>query len=137
MFNSAPFLCLMAGIFLAAAPIMGRIAGVNPTMLAILIATGTSLAFTPIGLFQNYLIGWIPITLGVLAGVVNGVGLWAFYQLVGGAQKGLWSMSTLPITFMIMTIGITLLSQIVFKDTITLQKGVGIALACAAIWFLR
>lgn len=137
--NNAIFLCAIVGLAWSSAPLLGRLSSVNAMMMTILIAFGTLVTTLPVAFSQNYAAaGSKSLSIGLIAGIVNGIGLIAFYRLVAGSNQGLWEASkVLPIATILMLIGITLGSRIFFGEPITTQKLIGITLACGAIWFLR
>jgi hypothetical protein len=137
--NNSYLLTTLIGLTWAAAPLIGRVAQVNAMMMAALIALGTFLAAIPMVVNQNYTSSdWRSICLVLFAGVLNGIGLTAFYRLVAGANEGLWEMSkVLPIAFVLVPIGIMVGSRIFYGEYITTDKMIGIVLACGAIWFLN
>ena len=136
--NSAIMLCLVTGLMWAGAPILGRLSGVNAMMMASLIACGTLLATLPVAFSQNYAAtSWKSLGFGLVAGVLNGIGLLAFYSLVAGSNKGLWELSRVaPICYVLVPIFLGLGMKMLFSEAITNDKLIGVALACGAIWFL-
>ena len=137
--NSATLLCLVVGLFWASAPLLGRLSSVNAMMMTVLIASGTLVATLPVAFSQNYAAaGSRALMFGILGGIVNGIGLLAFYRLVAGSNEGLWEISrVLPISFVLVPIGLTIGARVFFNEAITIDKLIGLALACGAIWFLK
>jgi len=137
--NNAILLCLIVGIAWSSTPLLARLSSVNAMMMTILIASGTLVATLPVMFSQNYAAaGSKALAIGLIAGVVNGIGLIAFYRLVAGSNEGLWESSkVLPLSLILMLVGIAFGSRIFFGEAITPQKLIGVSLACGAIWFLR
>lgn len=136
--NNPVLLYFAVGFSWAAAPLMLRASTLSPTMMGILVTVGGFIVALPFVFSQNYThVGFSPLALGLAGGIVNGIGVFAFYRLVSGAQEGLWSMSTvLPASIILMLIGIALGARIFFNETISTEKMIGLALACGAVWFL-
>lgn len=137
--NNATLLCVVVGIFWAAAPLLGRISSVNAMMMTVLIASGTLVATFPVAFSQNYAaVGSKALMLGLLAGIVNGIGLLAFYRLVAGSNEGLWEISrVVPISLALVPVGIAIGSRLFFSEALTTEKIIGLVLACGAVWFLK
>jgi len=137
--NNQWILCLIAGIFFGMAPLVGRLSSVNAMMMAVLVAVGTLAATIPVAFSQNYAtVGWLYLCWGLLGGLINGIGLLAYYKLVAGANSGLWNVSTvLPITAVIMPVVIVIGGCIIFKEPMTTNRIIGLVLAGLAIFFLN
>lgn len=137
--NSAALLCFVVGIFWAAAPLLGRLSSVNAMMMSVLIASGTLLATIPVAFSQNYTaVGSKALIFGLVGGIANGIGLLAFSRLVAGSNEGLWEISRiLPISLLLVPIGIAIGAKLFFNEAITTEKIIGLILACGAIWFLK
>ncbi len=137
--NKAIFLCALVGVFFGTAPLLGRLSSVSAMMMAVLVAAGSLVATSPFAFSQDYAAaGPKGIILGLLAGILNGIGLIAFYQLVAGANKGLWEISkVLPIALALVPIVIAIGAAIFFGEKFTASKIIGVALAGGAIWFLK
>ena len=137
--NNAVLLCIVAGLCFAGAPLLGRLSAVNAMMMTVLIAVGTLIATLPVAFSQNYVAaGSKALTYALIAGVVNGIGLLAYYGLVAGANEGRWEISkVLPIPLVICPIFIAIGAMLFFHEALTTQKVIGIVLACTAIWFLK
>ena len=137
--NNAVLLCLVTGFFLTCAPILGRFSSVNAMMMTVLIASGTLIATLPVAFSQNYAeAGSRALMFGLAGGIANGIGLLAFYRLVAGANEGLWEISrVLPISLILIPVGIVIGSKLFFNEAITADKIIGLILACGAIWFLK
>lgn len=137
--NNAILLCLVAGVLFGAAPLLGRLSSANAMVMVVLIASGTFVATLPIAFSQNYAAaGSRTLIFGLLAGILNGIGLIAFYRLVAGSNEGLWEISkVLPISLVLVPIVIAIGARILFGETFTITKIIGLTLACGAIWFLK
>lgn len=136
--NNPYTLTALIGLTWAAAPLIGRVAQLNAMMMAALIALGTFLAAIPIVINQNYASAdWRSICLVLFAGILNGIGLTAFYRLVAGANEGLWDMSKVAtIAYVLVPIAIMAGTRIFYGEFLTTDKMIGVVLACGAIWFL-
>ncbi len=136
--NNSWVLCLAVGISWGLAPVLGRLSGVSAMPMAVLLAAGTLLATLP---FSNQHYGDFTakaITLALLAGLVNGAGLIAFYRLVAGSGEGLWELSkVLPVALILVPVVIALFAKVLFSEPLTAQKIIGLVLAGTAIWFLK
>jgi uncharacterized membrane protein len=75
------------------------------------------------------------VTYALIGGVVNGFGL-VFFSKVA-TWKGEDVSRLLPLVFVMMTL-VTVAASVVFlHEPLTSKKLVGVALACAAMWFLN
>ena len=139
MMNNAMILCVLVGLFWGIAPLVGRLSSANAMMMSVLVAVGTLLATLPVAFSQNYAaIGFKSLVLALIAGIANGIGLLIFYRLVAGSNEGLWEISkVLAISSVIMPIIIVIGARICYSEAITIEKIIGLVLACAAIWFLK
>lgn len=137
--NNAVLLCLVVGFFWAASPILSRFSGVNAGMMAVLVTIGTFAIAFPLVFRQDWTqAGSKALMFALLGGIANGIGLLAYYRLVAGANENLWEISrVLPITLVIVPVGIVIGSRIFFNEAITTEKIIGLVLASCAIWFLK
>jgi len=137
--NNPTLLCGVVALCWALAPMLGRMSSVNAMMLAVLVAAGSLIAALPVAFSQNYAaVGSRAIILGLVTGIVNGIGLIAFYRLVAGSSEGLWEASrVLPIAYVLVPVGIAILARLFFGEVVTTNKVIGLALAGGAIWFLN
>ena len=135
----ALFYSIGVGLFWGASTLIARYSGAGPYMMAILISFGGLITMLPLLPSQDFAAtGNKAIAIGIAAGIINGLGLLAFYKLVGGANEGLWELSrVIPIAMVLVPIVVTIGARVVFEEPFTPTKLVGIALACAAIWFLE
>jgi len=136
--NNVILLCVTAGFFFGVAPLVGRLSSVNAMLMALLIAAGTFAVTLPVAFTQNLAAAdWKALTFGLVGGVINGIGIIAFYRLVAGANEGLWEMSkVLPVALVLIPIVTTIGAIIFFGEALSVHKIIGIVLACGAIWFL-
>ena len=136
---SALFYCVATGIFWGVATLVARYLSVGLWMMAILISAGQFLAMVPLLPSQSFAAaGTKTVGIGIAAGLINGLGLLAYYQLVAGANDGLWELSRVaPIAMMLVPIVITIGARFMFDEPFTANKIAGIALACVAIWLLE
>ena len=137
--NNAIVLCLTVMVTWGLAPQFGRLSGVNAMMMTVLISLGTLATTLPVAFSQNYAAaGSKALSLAFVGGILNGIGLLAFYALVAGSNKGFWELSrVLPIAMVLVPIGITVAARFFFNEPITLQKCIGLTFACFAVWFLK
>src|SRR5690349_8474544 len=85
----ALFYCVATGIFWGVATLVARYLDVGPWLMAILISTGQLLAVIPLFSSEGFAAaGAKTIGIGTAAGLINGLGLLAYYQLVAGANDG-------------------------------------------------
>lgn len=78
------------------------------------------------------------LSLGLTAGVINAVGVIAWYKLVAGSNEGLWELSSvLPIAIVLLAVMLVLGGKVFFEESLTLSRLFGLILATGAIWFLR
>jgi drug/metabolite transporter (DMT)-like permease len=135
----ALFFCVATGIFWGVATLVARYMSVSVWMMAILISAGQFLAMLPIMPGQSFTAaGTKTIAIGIGAGLINGLGLLAYYQLVAGANQGLWELSRVaPIAMVLVPIVITIGARFMFDEPFSANKIAGIALACVAIWLLE
>jgi uncharacterized membrane protein len=137
--KSATVLCVLAGFFWAAAPLIGRLSSANAMMTAVLVACGTFVAALPFAFSQNYAAaGSRTLLFGLAGGIANGVGVLFFYRLVAGASQGLWEASkVLPVALVLVPVGTAVGSWIFYSEPVTVSKIIGVVLAGCAIWFLK
>jgi hypothetical protein len=130
---------IAVGIFWGASTLIARYSAVSAYMMAILISVGGTLAILPLVPGQNFAAAGVrAVAIGLGAGIINGLGLLAFYKLVGGANEGLWELSrVVPIAMVLVPIVVTVGARFMFDEPFTPTKIVGIVLACVAIWFLE
>jgi drug/metabolite transporter (DMT)-like permease len=130
---------IAVGLFWGASTLIARYSAVGSYMMAILISVGGMIAMLPLLPSQNFAAaGTRALAIGLGAGIVNGLGLLAFYKLVGGANEGLWELSrVIPIAMVLVPIVVTIGARFMFDEPFTPTKLIGIGLACAAIWFLE
>lgn len=115
-------------------PLISRAAGLSGGWTALLLAIGT-LPMTMIGVGQ---MTKLPPVRGLLiclaAGIVNGIGLYAYGRLVSGQ----WEISrVLPIALAIAPAIIAIGGRVFYGEPLTPAKIAGIAAVAAAIWLLH
>ncbi len=139
MMNNAMILCVLVGLLWGIAPLVGRLSSANAMMMSVLVAVGTLLATLPVAFSQNYAAAsFKAIAFALIAGLANGIGLLFFYRLVAGANEGLWEISkVLATTSVIMPIVLVIGARLFYSEALTIEKIIGLVLACAAIWFLK
>jgi drug/metabolite transporter (DMT)-like permease len=132
-------LCLTVGLCWAGAPIIGRISQLSPWMMAGFVAVGTFIPIIPLLFWENYHnLTTRQILLGLLAGVLNGIGLLAWYRLVTGSAQGFWNIGTvLPVAMILVCVILVFGGRIFFSEILTVQRILGLVLACGAIYCLR
>jgi hypothetical protein len=78
------------------------------------------------------------VSIAILAGIINGVGLIAYYAIVSGAIEHRWPASNLLTISLILTVtGIMFVGCAFWGETLTLKKLFGVTFALFAIWLLR
>ncbi len=109
--------------------------------MGIFVSIGTGLAVLPLipSQTQNLMAaGSRNISIGLLAGVLNGLGAIAFYKLVHGSNEGLWELSRVaPVVYIFIPVVIAIGSITFFGEQITPNKIYGLIFAVLAIWFLN
>jgi drug/metabolite transporter (DMT)-like permease len=137
--NNVWLLCLLAGIFWAAAPLVGRLSNINAMTLAVVVTLGQLFVSFPVALGQNWTAAsWRAIAFGLLAGLLNGIGVFAFYRLVAGWSEGLWDLSRVaPIVFVLVSVFTVFGARAFYGEALTTDKMIGLGFACLAIWFLK
>ena len=132
-------ICALVGLCWSAAPLFGRASQLNPWIMVSLVALGSLVTVLPMLFTQNFsVIGGKALSIGIISGIVNGIGLIAWYYLVAGSNKGLWELSSvLPIAIVLLSVMLVIGGRIFFNELITTERIIGLALACGAIWFLR
>jgi uncharacterized membrane protein len=137
--NNVWLLCLLAGVFWAAAPLVGRLSSVNAMTLAVIVTLGQLIVSFPVALGQNWAAASSrAIAFGLLAGLLNGLGVFAFYRLIAGWSEGLWDLSRVgPIVFVLVSVFTVFGARAFYGETITTDKITGLSFACLAIWFLK
>ena len=132
-------LIFAAATLWGAAPLVGRMSGIGGLPMALCVAFGSLLACMPImmrGGNEALLSKGGAIATG--AGILNGLGLLAFYVLVAGAADGKWEISrSLPIVYAAVPIIIALGAAVFFGESMTTAKWFGIALMATGFWFLK
>ncbi len=138
MATKAALLCVVNAICWALAPLIGRLSNASATVMAVLISVGSLIAVLPIVFTQNYaMVGSKGLLIGLVAGILNGIGVIIFYGLVSGSAQGLWEASKIiPIVFVLVPIGVVVGARLIFAEAITFEKTAGLVLACIAIWLL-
>lgn len=137
--NNVWVVCLLAGIFWAAAPLVGRLSNINAILLGVVVVSGQLIVTIPIAFSQS----WASaspraIMFGLLAGLLNGLGVFAFYRLVAGWSEGLWNISQVaPIVFVLVSVFTVFGARAFYGEVITMDRIIGLGFACAAIWFLK
>jgi len=131
-------LCVVNATCWIVAPIVGRYSGLGAMPMAFFVGLGTFLAASPaMFLSAEFSFQARPIALGLGAGILNGLGIVAFYALVAGSAKGLWELSqVVPIVYVLVPIGVAVLGLLLFGEVTTGYKVAGLALAGLAIWCL-
>jgi len=137
--NNALVLCILTAMFWATAPLVGRLSSLNAMWMVLMIGFGSFIVVLPVIFTQNYSeLTSRGVTFGLVAGVLNGLGMITFYLLVGGSNKGLWELSKVaPITYVLVPIGVVIGAKVLFGEAFTMQKVFGVGLACGAIWLLK
>jgi len=137
--NNMYILCLLVAVCWSGAPFLGRISQLNPSMMVIAIVVGSLIPILPIALYQNFsLVSTRALSFGVAGGIINALGLIAWYRLVSGSNDGLWELSSvLPIAIVLMAVMLVVGGKIFFGESFTVNKTIGLVLASGAIWFLR
>ena len=137
--NNWIVLCLSVGLCWSGAPFLGKASQLGPWIMTGFIAIGTLVPVIPLLFSQNF--GDLTsrqITLGLLGGVLNGIGLLAWYRLVAGSNEGLWNLGTvLPVAIVLLSVVLVFGGRLFFQEPVTAQRMIGLALACGAIYFLR
>ena len=138
MFAKVAALCAFNAVCWATAPLIGRLSSANGMVMAVAINFGSLVAVLPIAFTQNYAaVGFKGLMVALVAGIINGAGVIAFYQLVYGSAQGHWEASKIiPIVFVLVPVLIVFGAKFLFSEAITAQKVVGISFACVAIWLL-
>jgi drug/metabolite transporter (DMT)-like permease len=139
LMNTAWFLCAVVGLLWGIAPLIGRLSGVSAMTMATMIGGGTFLVTLFIAPSQDYVAaGAKGLLIALVAGIINGLGVLAFYRLVAGSGEGLWDASTvLTIAMVLVPIVIVIGARVFYGEELTAQRVVGLMLACGAIWLLR
>jgi uncharacterized membrane protein len=135
----ALFYCMATGVLWGLATLIARLSGLGSWMMATMISMGSVIAMLPMLSRQSFAAaGSKALAIGLGAGLINGLGLLSYYQLVGGSNEGKWELSRVaPIALVMVPVVIAVGARFMFDEQLTTTKVVGIALACAAIWFLE
>jgi drug/metabolite transporter (DMT)-like permease len=129
-----------AALLWGMSPHIGRLSGVSALPMAHLVAMGSVLATLPLLALKStqtelFTKGG---AIALSSGVLNGIGLVAFYFLVAGAAAGKWQMSTsLSMVYASVPVVVVIGSLILFQEGLNLNKIAGIALIAAAIYLLN
>ena len=133
--------CIIVASCWAGAAFLGRASQLNAWIIAILLITGGIITIIPLVYFHfdNLLsITNKGLSLGLAGGVVNTLGVIAWYKLISGGNEGLWNLSsTLPIAVVLLAVSLVIGGRLFFGDVITNERLLGLTMACGAIWFLR
>jgi uncharacterized membrane protein len=107
--------------------------------LAVIVTFGQLIVSVPVALGQNWATATPrAIMFGLLAGLLNGLGVFAFYRLVAGWSEGLWDLSRVaPIVFVLVSVFTVFGARAFYGETVTTDKMIGLGFACLAIWFLK
>ncbi len=135
----AAALCGLNAMCWAAAPLIGKLSNANAKVMAVMISVGSLVAVLPMAFTQNYsAVGNKGLLVALAAGIINGIGVIVFYQLIFGLEQGYWEISKIiPIVFVLVPVVAVIGSRLVFAEEITIEKIIGVGLACAAIWLLK
>ena len=138
MFTKVAVLCAFNALCWAAAPLIGRLSNTSAMVMAVMINVGSLVAVLPIAFTQKYSeVGPKGLVIALVAGIINGIGVIAFSHLVHGSAQGHWEASKIiPIVFVLVPVGVVFGARLAFAEAITVQKVLGIVLACVAIWLL-
>jgi len=137
--NNSFLLCLIVGISWSGAPFLARITQLNPWIMASLISIGTLISVLPFMLKQDFsIVSTSGLSIGLVAGILNGIGILAWYRLVAGSNEGLWELSNvLPVAVILLTVALVIGGWLFFKDALTMKRILGLVLACSTIWLLK
>jgi drug/metabolite transporter (DMT)-like permease len=129
-----------AALCWGAAPLIGRVSGIGGLPMAIGVSIGTLLATLPLLLRPGTAtVLWSKGgAIATTSGVVNGIGLVAFYLLVAGAMDGKWEISrSLPMVYAAVPIVLAIGAVMFFGESMTTAKWGGLALMAAGFWLLK
>lgn len=138
LLNSGLLLATLAAFGFGTAPLIGRGAKLPPATMALMVGLGTLLAVLPGGMVG----AWQPVStkslaLALLAGVINGAGLYFFYTMLAGAGKHGWSLSQLaPVTYVAMLLILVVGGIVIYHEPLTPIHRAGVITALAAILML-
>ena len=137
--NNPLIFCFTVAICWAGSSFLGRASELNPWMIACFIIIAGLIPIFPIACQQSFsLISTKAWVYGISAGVINTIGLIAWYYLVSGANNGLWNLSSvLSISIVLLTIFLAIGNKVLFNDLLTIKHMLGLVLACLAIWLLK
>lgn len=135
LMNNGLVLCLMTAIGFGSWPMIARFAGTNNAWTAFLVMGGTAILAA---LFYHNEISAVPSTqalsLLLLAGIANGVGMIAYTRLVTDQQFGMSSYAPAALTLMV--VFVTIVGTILFKEPFPITKTFGLVLAVTGTWLM-
>lgn len=137
--DNASLLIAIIVLSWSGAPLIMQQANVNAMMMGSLLALGSLLAVSPVAVFQPYVAAGVrSVAIGLAAGVVNGLGVLAFYKLLGGVMAGQWEASKVfPAAFALIPLALAIGSRVFYGEPFTTGKIAGTVLVCAGIWVLN
>jgi uncharacterized membrane protein len=134
MINAALFYSIILALTFGFCPLIARLSGLTPGWTSAFLALGT----LPIVVCGFWYGGAVPagrsLIIGLLAGVINGVGLMAYGKLTSGQFE---ISRFMPIALAIAPAIIAVGGWIFFHEPISLNKIIGIIAVVVAVWLLH
>lgn len=137
--NNPLIFAIMAVIGFVGAPFVATQAGVSAMMMAFMLSVGSTMvlmvATWATGSYvQANTLAWFWM---LCAGILQGLALFGFYGILDGAAHKLWDLSEwAPIILVVVPIGLSMGAVLFFQELVTLNKVIGTAFGCVAIYFL-
>lgn len=130
-------LALLAGFFFGLWPVVARHISIAALWISFLIPVGTLLIVAPTAL-PGMISGATPmnrlIVFGVIAGVINGLGMLAYGRILSNTD---WNVSKyVPIVAVASIATAAIGAFLIFKEPLTIQKSLGLVFAALAVWLL-
>ncbi len=132
--NSPLLLAILSAACFGTWPVISRFAtGVNPGWFSLLVALGTLAGVLP--MLNTAMPAARGAAIVLVAGAVNGVGMLMFVKLLN--TKGADLSRVLPMVYALMPVFTVATSMAFLHEPMNLKRGIGIALAIAALFFLN
>ena len=139
---NALHLILLNGLCWGGFGLVARASGLNSSILVnVSIALGTLVAPSAHALITKTSLPGATISavmICVAAGVVNGIGMIPYGQLIEGSMRGRWELSSvLPMALIVMVTVATIGACVCYGESFTMRKALGLLLAGTAIYLFK
>jgi len=134
MTNAALFYSFILALTFGVCPLVARSSGLTPGWTSAFLALGT-LPIVACGFWYG---GAVPVgrslIIGILAGLINGIGLLAYGKLTSGQFE---ISRYMPIALAVAPAIIAIGGWLFFHESLTLNKIIGVVAVVVAVWLLH